>query len=150
MAQIIISRDELKERVNDGVHLVEVLPAKEFAGRICRERSTSRWQSLAKRPSRAWIRKTPQSFIAMTTSETWLPEPRRGSRVLASKRSFTTNREKPTGWRMDCRRSERIDRRNLSGSRTTSRSNCRHAGSMSLLGRPACERRNAATLSARW
>ena len=31
MAQIIISRDELKERVNDGAHLVEVLPAKEFA-----------------------------------------------------------------------------------------------------------------------
>jgi rhodanese-related sulfurtransferase len=31
MPQIIISRDELKERVNNGAHLVEVLPAKEFA-----------------------------------------------------------------------------------------------------------------------
>jgi len=31
MPQIIISRDELQERVKDGAHLVEVLPAKEFA-----------------------------------------------------------------------------------------------------------------------
>jgi rhodanese-related sulfurtransferase len=31
MPQIIISRDELKERINNGAHLVEVLPAKEFA-----------------------------------------------------------------------------------------------------------------------
>ncbi len=31
MPQIIISRDELKQRVNDGAQLVEVLPAKEFA-----------------------------------------------------------------------------------------------------------------------
>ena len=31
MPQIIISRDELRQRVNDGAHLIEVLPAKEFA-----------------------------------------------------------------------------------------------------------------------
>ena len=31
MPQIIVSRDELQQRVNDGAHLVEVLPAKEFA-----------------------------------------------------------------------------------------------------------------------
>jgi rhodanese-related sulfurtransferase len=31
MPQIIISRDELQQRVNDGAHLIEVLPAKEFA-----------------------------------------------------------------------------------------------------------------------
>ena len=31
MPHIIISRDELKQRVNDGAHLIEVLPAKEFA-----------------------------------------------------------------------------------------------------------------------
>jgi rhodanese-related sulfurtransferase len=31
MPQIIISRDELQQRVNDGVHLIGVLPAKEFA-----------------------------------------------------------------------------------------------------------------------
>ena len=31
MPQIIISSDELRQRVNDGAHLVEVLPAKEFA-----------------------------------------------------------------------------------------------------------------------
>jgi rhodanese-related sulfurtransferase len=31
MPQIIISPDELQQRVNDGAHLVEVLPAKEFA-----------------------------------------------------------------------------------------------------------------------
>ncbi|HEX6175989.1 MAG TPA: rhodanese-like domain-containing protein [Candidatus Binatia bacterium] len=31
MPRIIIDRDELKQRVNDGAHLVEVLPAKEFA-----------------------------------------------------------------------------------------------------------------------
>ena len=31
MPQIIISRDELQQRVNGGAHLVEVLPAKEFA-----------------------------------------------------------------------------------------------------------------------
>ena len=31
MPQIIISRDELKQRVKDGAHLIEVLPAKELA-----------------------------------------------------------------------------------------------------------------------
>ena len=31
MPQIIINRDELRQRVNDGAHLVEVLAAKEFA-----------------------------------------------------------------------------------------------------------------------
>ena len=31
MPRIIIDRDELKQRVNDGAHLVEVSPAKEFA-----------------------------------------------------------------------------------------------------------------------
>lgn len=31
MPQIMINRDELQQRVNDGAHLVEVLPAKEFA-----------------------------------------------------------------------------------------------------------------------
>lgn len=30
MPQIIISRDELQQRVNDGAHLVEVWTAKEF------------------------------------------------------------------------------------------------------------------------
>jgi rhodanese-related sulfurtransferase len=28
MPQIIVSRDELQQRVNDGAHLVEVLPAR--------------------------------------------------------------------------------------------------------------------------
>jgi rhodanese-related sulfurtransferase len=40
MPQIIISRDELKERVNNGAHLVEVLPAKEFARAHLPGRST--------------------------------------------------------------------------------------------------------------
>ena len=31
MPQIIIDSDELQQRVDDGAHLVEVLPAKEFA-----------------------------------------------------------------------------------------------------------------------
>jgi rhodanese-related sulfurtransferase len=31
MPQIITRRDELQQRVNDGAHLIEVLPAKEFA-----------------------------------------------------------------------------------------------------------------------
>jgi rhodanese-related sulfurtransferase len=31
MPQIIISRDELQQKVNDGAHLVEVLPSEEFA-----------------------------------------------------------------------------------------------------------------------
>lgn len=31
MPQIIISRNELQQKVNDEAHLVEVLPAKEFA-----------------------------------------------------------------------------------------------------------------------
>ena len=31
MPQIMINRDELQQRVNDGAHLVEVLSAKEFA-----------------------------------------------------------------------------------------------------------------------
>jgi rhodanese-related sulfurtransferase len=31
MPRIILNRDELKQRVTDGAHLVEVLPAKEFA-----------------------------------------------------------------------------------------------------------------------
>ena len=31
MPQIIMSRDELQQRVDEGAHLVEVLPAKEFA-----------------------------------------------------------------------------------------------------------------------
>lgn len=31
MPQIIVSRDELQQRVYDGAHLVEVLPAKQFA-----------------------------------------------------------------------------------------------------------------------
>jgi rhodanese-related sulfurtransferase len=31
MPQIIRSRDELQQRVDDGAHLIEVLPAKEFA-----------------------------------------------------------------------------------------------------------------------
>ncbi|HUC98160.1 MAG TPA: rhodanese-like domain-containing protein [Candidatus Polarisedimenticolaceae bacterium] len=31
MPQIMISRDELQQRVHDGAHLIEVLPAKEFA-----------------------------------------------------------------------------------------------------------------------
>jgi rhodanese-related sulfurtransferase len=31
MPQIIVSRDELQQRVEDGAHLVDVLPAKEFA-----------------------------------------------------------------------------------------------------------------------
>ena len=30
MPQIMISRDELQQRVHDGAHLIEVLPAKEF------------------------------------------------------------------------------------------------------------------------
>ena len=31
MPQIITRRDELQQRVKDGAHLIEVLPAKEFA-----------------------------------------------------------------------------------------------------------------------
>ena len=31
MPEIIISRDELQKRVDEGAHLIEVLPAKEFA-----------------------------------------------------------------------------------------------------------------------
>jgi rhodanese-related sulfurtransferase len=31
MPQIIIGRDELQKRVDEGAHLIEVLPAKEFA-----------------------------------------------------------------------------------------------------------------------
>ena len=31
MPQIIISRDELQQRINEGAPLVEVLPAREFA-----------------------------------------------------------------------------------------------------------------------
>jgi rhodanese-related sulfurtransferase len=31
MPQIIISRDELQQQINGGAHLVEVLPAEEFA-----------------------------------------------------------------------------------------------------------------------
>ena len=56
------------------------------------------------------------------------------SRVLASKKFFIINREKPIGWRMDCPRSERIESRKLSGSWTICSANCRHADSTNLLG----------------
>ena len=151
MPQIIVSRDELQQRVNDGAHLVEVLPAKGIRpGAPAARDQHSFGKTQREDDCEPWIRKTPRSFIAMITSETWLPEPRRGSRVLASKKFFIINREKPIGWRMDCPRSERIESRKLSGSWTICNANCRHADSTNLLGRPARERSSAATLSARW
>jgi rhodanese-related sulfurtransferase len=45
MPQIIISRDELQQRVNEGAHLIEVLPAKEFSRAHLPRAINIRWQS---------------------------------------------------------------------------------------------------------